>query len=419
MTRSRSRSRRITCVGGGPAGLYFAIMTKLRESGDEVTVLERDAVGETHGWGVGWNGLVDDVRGHDPATARALLAASFPWVDSQVVEVSAGRAGVGFPGTLQRSRMPSRPGYGIARDRLLDVLRDRALELGVRVENGVTVCAGEPPDADVVVAADGAGSGLRQRHAEVLRPQVAAGRNVYTWLATPHVIDAMTWGFVSTPVGWIWCHAYAYSRDRSTFIVECAPETREALGLTGRSTRTSLSLLGRLFAGQLAGRPLLSHSAPGDPLPWAASRTLTADRWHAGNVVLLGDAAHTTHFSIGSGTRLAMLDAVGLADALHRYADVPTALASYERERRAALVRPQQDARLSQAWFEQVARFATPDAVRLHTSLRHRRLAVVHRLPPGVHYPLARAAARVPITRTLYHAATDRLGHLGDPGRRQ
>jgi anthraniloyl-CoA monooxygenase len=385
---------KIACIGAGPAGLYFAILMKLRDAQNEVTLFERNPSGTTHGWGVVfWDDLVADLRANDPDTAKAILDRSFCWTD-QVVAVKGGKPAHGG-GT----------GYGICRRALLDILRRRAAELGVtiRYECEIT-CPTQLPEADVIVAADGVGSYLRRLHEEEFETRIEPGRNKYVWLATPRVFEAFTFGLVPTRAGWIWFHAYGYSRTMSTFIVECSPQTWKGLGLDTLDAERSLRLLESLFEDQLEGHRIVSHGSTDERLPWLNFRNLTNGRWHFGNVVLLGDAAHTTHFSIGSGTRLAMQDAIALANSLHENQNVQAALAAYESERQLAMLRPQREARLSAAWFENIPRYAALDGPQLFALLLDRRSRLVSHLPPRLYYALYKAK-RIPLVRVLYRRA--------------
>lgn len=385
---------KIACIGAGPAGLYFSILMKLRDPGTEITIFERNPAGVTHGWGVVfWDDLVADLRANDPVSANTILDASFCWID-QVVEVKGGSPARGG-GT----------GYGIGRQTLLDILRQRATDLGITIhyEHEITDPS-QVPDADVVVAADGVGSHLRRQHEDTFEPRIEPGRNKYVWLGTSRVFEAFTFGLVPTEAGWIWFHAYGYSPTMSTFIVECSPQTWQGLGFDRMPGNESLRLLERLFADYLDGHRLLSQSGEEENLPWLNFRNLTNRRWHTGNVVLLGDAAHTTHFSIGSGTRLAMQDAIALADSLHRTKSVPMALAAYESERQLAMLRPQREARLSAAWFEDIARYATLDGPKLFVLLLDRRSRLIPHVPPRLYYALHRAK-RIPLVRMLYRWA--------------
>ncbi len=332
---------RIVCVGGGPGGLYLAILAKARRPGDEVVVLERNRAGSTHGWGVVFGeDFLDDVYATDVASGRAVRAVARVWRSQRVC--IGDRAPVHIGG---------RYGFSVDRARLLAALTARARELGVEVvhEHEVT----RAPDADVVVAADGAGSALRA--AGAFGTTLAEGRNHYAWLGTDHVLPGFTFAFEQTAAGWVWCHAYPSSGTTSTVIVECPPETWQRLHLDALDVDAGLRLLGDVFARRLGGRPLRLPPSAGDRSPWLRFREVRNTTWVDGNVVLLGDAAHTTHFAIGSGTVLAVRDAIALADRLERHrADVPAALSAYDRDRRAVVDRVQAAAARSQAWFEGV-----------------------------------------------------------------
>ncbi|CAM5506059.1 hypothetical protein SFUMM280S_00598 [Streptomyces fumanus] len=198
-----------------------------------------------------------------------------------------------------------------------------------------------------MVAADGAGSALRTRHAGHFGTGIRTGRNRYAWLGTSKVFDAFTFAFVATAHGWIWAYGYAFGPRGSTVVVECAPETWTGLGLDRTDPDRQLALLEEYFAGLLDGHRLTGRAPAEGGTPWTAFRTLTNRTWSLGNLVLLGDAAHTAHYSIGAGTTLALEDAMSLAAALRGPAALPDALARYERERKAALLPVQSAARYS------------------------------------------------------------------------
>lgn len=377
----------IVCVGGGPAGLVFASLAKLRDPGRDVAVLERNPRGVTYGWGVVFSGeLLSELHRVDPVLGRGLRGISAMWQDQLVHLGDARPAHLGGYG------------YSVSRRRLLDLLEQRAGELGVRIEHDRPVQAQtqtqaaqtqaaqtQPgsahglPDADLVVLADGVNSPTRALLAEHFRPSVATGGNTYLWLGTSRLFDAFTFGFERTEAGWIWFHAYCFDADASTFIVECPPQTWQGLGLDRMSPEETVRTLEQVFARHLGGEPLLHHAVPlkrsGDApvLPWNRFADVSNERWVHGTFALMGDAAHTTHFSIGSGTTFAIQDAIDLAERLDGASDLATALAGYDRERRAALAVEQERARASQRWYESVAERAGLDPVEFGWSMLNRR----------------------------------------------
>jgi 2-polyprenyl-6-methoxyphenol hydroxylase-like FAD-dependent oxidoreductase len=390
---------RVVCVGGGPAGLFFAILIKEHDRRHEVAVFERNPAGVTEGWGVVfWDSLLDQLHASDPVTGQLLATNAFRWGGEQLV-VGAG-APVGIPGH----------GYGIGRQRLLDLLVARALSLGVEVEFEHEVRdRSELPDADLVVACDGVSSRLRERHADTFGTAVIPGRNMYIWLGTSKVFDVFTFPFVHTPAGWIWGHAYGYAEGASTFIVECSPETWSGLGFPELDASQTLALLESVFAEQLDGHKLRTSVRPGGSAPWLSFRTVTNERWHLGKLALMGDAAHTTHFTIGSGTKLALEDAIALASELAPGGELEPALEAYGRRRRQALRRAQTDARFSARWFEEVDRYAGGEPERFFALLRERRSPLLPWIPPVAYYQLHRATHEVEALRRLRRWAAPRI----------
>jgi anthraniloyl-CoA monooxygenase len=385
---------RIACVGGGPAGLYTAISAKLRRPSDDVVVLERNPAGVTQGWGVVfWDDLLDALYRNDPVSARAVRRAASVW-DGQALCVGA-RPPVFLGGSA----------YAVGRHALLSLLTARARELGVDVRFGTT--AEENPhvtEADLVVAADGAGSRLRSERAARFGTEIDVADNKYVWLGTTRLFSTFTFGFVDTGVGWIWCHAYRFDESTSTFIVECPSPTWEALGFGRMDMDACLRVLERSFARHLKGHRLQAQPRGSGPAPWLTFRRVTNRRWSDGNVVLVGDAAHTTHFGIGSGTRLAMLDAVSLADHVARDGDLPSALQAYEAERQEALRPLQEEAARSTAWFDQaVGSLPGDDDVQLGWSLWQRRSSA-----PTWRYHLHVATQHAPVRRLRVLASTVR-----------
>jgi 2-polyprenyl-6-methoxyphenol hydroxylase-like FAD-dependent oxidoreductase len=377
---------RIACIGGGPAGLYFAILMKARDSAHEVTVFERNPPGVTYGWGVVfWDDLVEQLQASDPATANEIGASSFRW-NGQLLAVE-NKPPVHVGGH----------GYGIGRQRLLDILVERATGLGVRVEFESPVEDPELPEADLIVACDGVNSRLRELRREELQTDVLVGPNKYIWLGTSRVFDAFTFAFEHTDDGWIWCHAYGFDGSTSTFIAECSPETWTGLGFDTLDEADCVHLLETVFERHLQGHGLKTKGGAS----WLNFRTVTNEKWHTDDVVLMGDAAHTTHFTIGSGTRLALEDAISLSTTLQDTASVAGALEQYEKERRAALRRTQSDARLSARWFESVPRYIDLEPPQVFALLRERRSPLLPHVPPRTYYKLYRAAQHNAALRKL------------------
>ncbi|WP_229071128.1 FAD-dependent monooxygenase [Actinoplanes sp. DH11] len=356
---------RITCVGGGPAGLYFSVLAKLADPANEVTVLERNPKGVTWGWGVVfWDDLLDDLFRYDPVSAERIWESARKWDEYEV------RA-TGKPVTHLAGY-----GFSLGRHRLLEILAERAAELGVNVSysDELSDLAALPP-ADLVVACDGARSRVREAHAGHFGAEVEVAANKYIWLGTPHVFDTFTFGFERTEAGWIWYHAYPFDDTTSTFIVECQPSTWAALGFDTLDGRAGSARLQEIFADHLHGAPLIDQRAEIGGTGWLNFRRVTAQRWDHGNVVLMGDAAHTTHFAIGSGTKLAMQDAMALADAVAGASGegLPVALERYEHRRKAAMAPLQKAARASSAWFERLPEYADLPAKRFSYALSDRR----------------------------------------------
>jgi 2-polyprenyl-6-methoxyphenol hydroxylase-like FAD-dependent oxidoreductase len=360
----------------------------------DIVVFERRPPGHAGGWGVVfWDDLVADLRDTDPATAQKITDTMFRWT-GQVLDVQGER--VDHEGG----------GYGIARAAVLDILTERATSLGVDVRFGTDVSdPAEFADADVVVAGDGVNSLLRDRAVEKFGTTIAPGANRYVWLGSTKVFDKFTFGISRTEAGWIWFHAYAFDPLASTFIVECTEATWRGLGLDTGSAFESLRSLEQIFAEQLKGESLMSSPGGGeDPtLAWLNFRAVTNERWYAGNTVLMGDAAHTTHFSIGSGMRLAIQDAISLARALQGEPWVQAAFATYEADRRAAMLRPQTEARFSQQWFENAARYMDLPPEALFVLLRARRDPLMPRVSPKLYYRAYKTIDSVGFLRTLRH----------------
>jgi anthraniloyl-CoA monooxygenase len=332
---------RIVVVGGGPAGLYFALLMKRADPRHAVTVFERNPRHTTFGWGVVFSEqTLSYLAEPDPPTFDALDRLLARWDNVDIVHR-------GERVTIHGNRFS-----GIARLALLGVLQRRCEELGVnlRFEAPVTDLDALPP-ADLLVGADGVRSVVRERWRDDFGPAFATRPNKYIWLGTPRLFHGLTLTFRESDAGLFIAHSYKYGADRSTFIVECAPEVWERAGLGAISDEEGLRYLERVFADDLAGAPLLSNASR-----WIQFQTLRCRRWSRGRTVLLGDALHTAHFSIGSGTKLALEDAIALARAVAGEPDLPAAFAAFEAARRPIVERYQAAAESSAEWFETAAR---------------------------------------------------------------
>jgi len=351
---------RVACVGGGPAGLYFALLMKLRDPGHDVTVFERDVPGSAYGCGLVFgDDLLETFYRGDPRSGREIDRAAFRWVN-QIVHVQG-----------KEVLHAGARGYSINRQRLLDILAGRARGLGVRIEFDREVKApSRLPEVDLIVACDGANSRARLDTGR-FQTSVRLGSNKYLWLGTGRVFDSFAFPFVPTDSGPVWAHAYGIDAESSTFIVECAPGTWTGLARDDAKVR------------------------------WLNFRTVTNQRWYDGKTVLTGDAAHTTHFTIGSGTKLAIEDVIALAGNLHRHGRLELALQSYQRQRQAALLQPQSEARLSAQWFENIPRYIDLKPHQFATLLHGCRSPLLPHLSPRLYYQLCHAAEEVTVLREL------------------
>jgi anthraniloyl-CoA monooxygenase len=359
---------KIACVGGGPAGLYFAISAKLREPGHEITVYERNRPGDTFGWGVVLSDQVlETLRANDPATADAIHANFAYWDDIDII---------------RRGRSIRSGGHGfcgIGRKRLLNILQERAGELGVqqRFESEVDDLDALS-DSDLVVVADGANSTVRERYAEDFQPHIDLRPNRFIWLGSDRKLDAFTFVFEDTPHGTIWIHAYQFEAETSTVIVECSPQTWDGLGFADLDIDQTIARCEEIFADFLGAAKLRSNAKHlrGSAV-WLRFPRIHCERWYRGNVVLMGDAAHTAHFSIGSGTRLAMEDGIDLADRLVT-SDLAEALERYEASRKLEVMRLQSAARNSMEWFEHLSRYESLEPEQFAYALLTRSQRVSH-----------------------------------------
>ncbi|WP_291843446.1 bifunctional salicylyl-CoA 5-hydroxylase/oxidoreductase [Maricaulis sp.] len=340
---------KIACVGGGPAGLYFAISMKLRDPACEVDVYERNRAGDTFGWGVVFSDqTMENLKANDPASAQAIAESLAHWDDIDVH----------FRGEVERS---GGHGFcGIGRKHLLNLLQDRARELGVGLhfECELDADLSRFDDADMIVASDGLNSKIRTVHADVFKPDIETRRNKFIWLGTNRVFEAFTFIFTETDHGWVWAHAYRFDDATSTFIVECAPETWAALGFDAMDQDETCQACEALFADWLGGEALMSNARHLRGSAWLNFPRVLCETWVHDNIILLGDAAHTAHFSIGSGTKLAFEDAIMLAEVLTS-TEIPIAegLVAYQEARKVEVLKLQSAARNSTEWFEHLDRY--------------------------------------------------------------
>ncbi len=343
---------RVVCVGGGPAGLYLAILLRKARPDHEITVLERNRPGDAYGFGVVFSEeTLDHFAAADVESYEQLTKSFREWGDIEVRHFTGERFVSGGHGFA-----------AVSRKELLALLSRRAEELGVDLRFSTEVPdLASVADADLVVGADGANSIVRAELAERLHPSIDWRVNRYIWFGTEKVFDRFHFIFMDTPSGLVWAHIYPYSSEGSTFIVEMAPDTWRRLGLDrsddeafppGVSDEHALEVCESLFSSHLDGHVLISNNSK-----WLRFPTVTCERWHDGNVVLMGDAAHTAHFSVGSGTKLAMEDAIALAGVLGEGHPLPEALEIYEDLRRPEVESLQRAAKASLEWFEGADRY--------------------------------------------------------------
>ena len=362
---------KIACVGAGPAGLYFAISMKLRDPSHEVTVFERNAPGVTFGWGVVFSDqTVENLQTNDPKSAKIIAAEFAHWddIDVHIGGETIASSGHGF--------------IGIGRKRLLEILQDRARELGVAIEFNAECDPADPTwrDYDLVIASDGINSRFRDAYEDALGVDIDVRANKFVWLGTNKVFDAFTFAFEKTEHGWIWAHAYRFAPDCSTFIVECSEETWHNFGFDRMEQAEAISACEKLFAKYLDGHSLMTNAAHlRGSAAWLNFRRIKCERWSTGNVILLGDAAHTAHFSVGSGTKLALEDAIKLAEVLNRPGlSLEAAMDEYVAERNLEVLKLQNSARNSTEWFETLERYTHFEPLQFAYSLLTRSQRISH-----------------------------------------
>ncbi|MGB3901352.1 MAG: bifunctional salicylyl-CoA 5-hydroxylase/oxidoreductase [Mesorhizobium sp.] len=361
---------KVAVLGGGPAGLYFAISMKLRDAAHQVTVYERNRADDTFGWGVVLSAeTLANLAANDHVSATWIKKYFAYWDDIAVIHdgVRTVSTGHGF--------------CGIGRKRLLLLLQRRARELGIELAFESEISDPRPymESHDLVVAADGLNSRSRATFPDVFKPDIDTRKCKFVWLGTHQKFDdAFTFIFEKTEHGWVWAHAYQFDDDTATFIVECSEETWAKYGFGDLSQQESIAVCERIFAKHLGGHHLMTNANHIRGSAWINFPRVLCERWSYKNLALMGDAAASAHFSIGSGTKLALESAVALADYVKSEPDLDAAFRKYEDARRTEVLKLQSAARNSLEWFEEVERYLGLDPVQFNYSLLTRSQRISH-----------------------------------------
>ena len=353
---------KIICLGGGPAGLYFSILAKKANPSWDIAVIERNQSDSTFGWGIVFSDkTMDGFREADPESHARITQAFRHWDDIDVYfkdrKLTSG--GHGF--------------CGISRMKLLQIFQQRAASLGVKLvfQKEVTDPDMYAADYDLVIASDGASSVTRKKYESVFKPNIQVRNNRFIWLGTKKKLDAFTFDFKPTQWGWFNLHAYRFDDNWSTFIVETPEKNWIKAGIDKMDAAESIALCEKLFAERLDGNALISNAKhlQGSAV-WLKFARVLCEKWHHKNIVLIGDAAHTAHFGIGSGTKLAMEDAMALSRVLsNQMGSISDALQRYQEEREIEALKLQSAARNRMEWFEQVERYVHLDPEQFTYSL--------------------------------------------------
>ena len=372
----------ITCIGGGPAGLYFGLLMKKQNPAHQITVVERNRPYDTFGWGVVFSDqTLGNLVNADEQTARTILQSFNHWddIDTHFKGATVTSGGHGF--------------CGIGRKRLLNILQRRCEELGVKLVFETDVADDQEIaaayNADLVIASDGLNSRIRSRYAASYQPDIEQRQCRFVWLGTKKLFSAFTFAFEETEHGWFQAHAYQYDGDTSTFIVETPEDVWRKAGLDQMSQQESIAFCERLFARHLDGNALISNATHlRGSAAWITFPRIICNNWVHWNqkdekripVVLMGDAAHSAHFSIGSGTKLALEDAIELARCFEKHgeAGMEQVLDAYQKVRAVEVLKIQSAARNSMEWFENVERYTAMEAEQFAYSMLTRSQRLSH-----------------------------------------
>ncbi|MDH6261584.1 bifunctional salicylyl-CoA 5-hydroxylase/oxidoreductase [Bradyrhizobium sp. BR13661] len=354
---------KVAIIGGGPAGLYAAILLKKQQPRADISVYERNRADDTFGFGVVFSdATLDNFEKHDLPSYRRITQEFAYWDD----------IAVHFRGTVHR--VGGNGFCGCSRQKLLLILQERARELDVSLHFEVDIDdESRFADADLILLADGVNSRFREKHVDHFQPEVDLRTNKFAWMGSTKPLDAFTFVFQETEWGPFIAHAYQYEAGHSTWIFETDPETFERAGLTGLDETQSAARMAEIFGGFLGGHKLLTNRSM-----WRNFPMIRSKRWVKDNMVLLGDAKASAHFSIGSGTKLAMEDAIALAEAMAKAPDIRTALDLYEHGRREEVEKTQHAADVSLVWFEHVDRFWDFDPVQFAFGVMTRSKAITY-----------------------------------------